>query len=95
MNKKSVTFFLLLVFIVYIYYFYYVYLASVTTVFKETNIRNIKETTIVTAYFQIKSKYPSDHYFKWIKNFLTIKDPIIIITSSSLKDFMLDIDHHI
>lgn len=52
-------------------------------------IRRNKGTTIVTAYFEISSKYPSHKYFKWIKNFLLIKDPIVIITSASLKEFML------
>ena len=52
---------------------------------KETRNTN----TIVTAYFEIKSKYPSKHYFKWIKNFLTIRDPLVIITSESLKEFMI------
>ncbi len=49
-----------------------------------------KKSTIITAYFEIKSKYPSHHYFKWIKNFLTIKDPVVIITSATLKQFMID-----
>ena len=30
-------------------------------------IRRNKGTTIVTAYFEISSKYPSHKYFTWIK----------------------------
>ena len=73
--------------------FYLYYLNSYIYTPNQLEIQPItysKKSTIITAYFEIKSKYPSHHYFKWIKNFLTIKDPVVIITSASLKQFMIE-----
>ena len=39
---------------------------------------------VVTAYFRIKSKYASDNYDKWMKNFLSIGDKMIIFTQSDM-----------
>ena len=40
--------------------------------------------TIVTAYFQVKSKHPSDAYQKWMVNMLSLKDPMVIFLSPAL-----------
>lgn len=40
------------------------------------------KTTIVSAYFQINSKFPAQKYHAWIKNFLKIKSPMVIFTDS-------------
>jgi len=40
--------------------------------------------TIVTAYFAVKSKYPAENYMKWMKNILSVQDPMVIFLSPSL-----------
>ena len=89
MKQKFIAYFIILAFVAYIYYLYILYLPSLNAK-QETVFINKKTSTIVTAYFQIKSKHPTDDYFRWIKNFLSIQDPMVIITTSSLKDFMLE-----
>jgi hypothetical protein len=37
--------------------------------------------TIVTAYFQLRSKYTADKYIQWMTNMLSIQDCVVIITS--------------
>jgi len=86
-ERKSLLLTIIIFFLYYCYISRYAYYSQVRT--KEGHLIDTKQATIVTAYFEIKSKYPSHHYFKWIKNFLTIKDPIVIITSKSLEDFMI------
>ena len=88
MKQKIIAYFIILVFVAYLYYFYSYYLPSVNAR-KESVFINKKVSTIVTAYFQIKSKHPTDDYNKWIKNFLSIKDPMVIITTASLQGFMI------
>lgn len=40
-----------------------------------------KEATVVTAYYEFKrKKHPSDNYYKWMKNFLSIPCYMIIYT---------------
>lgn len=40
--------------------------------------------TIVTAYFRIRSKHSSDSYSGWMKNMLSLQDPMVIFLSPSL-----------
>jgi hypothetical protein len=40
--------------------------------------------TVVTAYYEIKSKFPSSRYWEWIKNFCTIPFNVVIFTSPDL-----------
>mmetsp|Transcript_23561 Transcript_23561/g.38386 ORF Transcript_23561/g.38386 Transcript_23561/m.38386 type:complete len:665 (-) Transcript_23561:97-2091(-) len=40
--------------------------------------------TIVTAYFNIDSKHPHDDYIRWMKNMLSLKDPMVIFTSPDM-----------
>ena len=40
--------------------------------------------TVVTAYFQIRSKYTSEQYDTWIKNMLSMQDPMVIFLSPAL-----------
>jgi len=49
------------------------------------------QTTVVTAYFQLKSKYPSEKYDRWMRNMLSIQDAMVIFTSPDLVDTM---QHH-
>ena len=39
-------------------------------------------STIVTAYFQIESKHTREEYRKWIGNFLSLQDAMVIFTDS-------------
>lgn len=46
------------------------------------------QNLIITAYFNIKSKFPSEQYFKWIKNFIgVVKTNIVLFTSPDLVDY--------
>ena len=38
-------------------------------------------TTLVTAYFQMESKYPSSNYIKWMDNFFHLISPVVIFTN--------------
>ena len=38
-------------------------------------------TTIVTAYFQMESKYPSARYVKWMDNFFNLRAPMVVFTN--------------
>jgi Bacterial protein of unknown function (HtrL_YibB) len=40
--------------------------------------------TIVTAYFDVPSKHSSENYNKWMKNMLSLQDPMVIFLSPSL-----------
>lgn len=40
--------------------------------------------TVVTAYFRIPSKHSDDEYDKWMQNFLSMVDAMVIFTSSDL-----------
>ena len=40
------------------------------------------QTTIVSAYFQIKSKFAKETYLEWMENFLSLQDPMVIFTTS-------------
>lgn len=42
------------------------------------------ETTIVTGYFPIKSKYPTSEYMKWMQYLLSIQDCMVIYAPQSL-----------
>ena len=41
-------------------------------------------TTVVTAYYEIKSKFHTDQYWEWINNFCTIPCNLIIFTTENL-----------
>ena len=40
----------------------------------------------VTGYFSIRSKYAPDQYLKWMANFLSVQDCMVIFTSSEMMD---------
>jgi hypothetical protein len=40
--------------------------------------------TLVTAYYDIKSKFPKDHYVSWMTTFLKIKAPIVLFTEEHM-----------
>jgi hypothetical protein len=44
------------------------------------------ETTVVTGYFQLRSKYSNEKYDKWMKNMLSMQDSMVIFTSPDLVD---------
>ena len=49
------------------------------------------QSTVVTAYFQLKSKFPSEQYHRWMKNMLSMQDSMVIFTSPDLVETM---QHH-
>jgi hypothetical protein len=52
-----------------------------TTIATSTSLVT-SQTTIVSAYFQIKSKYAKETYLEWMENFLSLQDPMVIFTTS-------------
>lgn len=54
------------------------------------------DNTIVSAYFRIRSKHSSDKYDKWMRNFLSIQDSMVIFLSSdkALIDQVWDLRSH-
>lgn len=50
--------------------------------------------TIVTAYYNIKSKFPSDNYIKWMSYFLkNVDKPLYIYTDEQSKQIIRDMRH--
>lgn len=50
-------------------------------------------TTVVTAYYEIPSKFPSEKYWGWIKNFCRINSNLVIFTSSNLIEKFAEMRH--
>jgi hypothetical protein len=44
--------------------------------------------TIVTCYFKIKSKFPSEQYYEWMKNFFKIPMNLIVFTDEESFDYI-------
>jgi galactoside 2-L-fucosyltransferase 1/2 len=44
------------------------------------------DATIVTAYFEFASKHSSEEYSSWMKNMLSLQDPMVIFTSADKED---------
>jgi hypothetical protein len=42
------------------------------------------DCTLVTAYYPIKSKFPSNQYLKWATQFMQLKSPIVLFTPVEL-----------
>lgn len=62
----------------------YTYLAPLGT-FQKKN----EPATVVSAYYEMKSKYTKDDYKKWIRLFLqTIRAPIVFFTEDHLVQFV-------
>ena len=62
----------------------YIYVAPLGTFQKKT-----EPVTVVSAYYEMKSKYTKDHYKKWIRLFLqTISCPLVFFTDEHLVPFI-------
>src|SRR3989338_3518467 len=46
------------------------------------------DITVVTCFFQIRSKYSTAEYFKWIENFLKIPMKLVIYTDVNSVEFI-------
>ena len=57
----------------------------------ENYIDNQYNNTIVAVYFNIKSKRPSSDYYKYAKNFLKLKNPIVLYTSEDNYDIFMEL----
>ena len=51
--------------------------------FSEDNKNKESQTTIVTAYYNIKSKFPSGKYLSWMENFLRIPCHLVVFTDEN------------
>jgi hypothetical protein len=47
--------------------------------------------TVVTAFYPIKSKFPSETYLNWCRTFLLLDSPIVLFTEESLVQTFMDI----
>jgi hypothetical protein len=45
--------------------------------------------TVVTAYYPIRSKFPTQRYLDWASTFLKIKSPIVVFTESQMVESIL------
>jgi len=50
--------------------------------------------TIVTAYFELPSKHSTEEYLRWMRNMLSLKDPMVIFTERKHKDTILSLRSH-
>jgi Bacterial protein of unknown function (HtrL_YibB) len=50
--------------------------------------------TIVTGYFQLRSKYTADTYIKWMANMLSIQDCVVVITSANMVETISSLRQH-
>ena len=41
---------------------------------------------VVTAYYRLPSKHPYSKYDRWMRNFLSIEDPLVVFTQSNMVD---------
>ena len=48
------------------------------------NLRNFCKTTIVTAYYKMRSKHSYEEYLSWMSNMLTFTDCMVIFTEQNL-----------
>lgn len=47
-------------------------------------IESPRKVTLVTAFYPIKSKFPTEQYLKWARNFMKIQAPIVMFTTPEL-----------
>jgi hypothetical protein len=52
------------------------------------------DATIVTAYFEFHSKHTSSEFIKWMKNMLSLQDPMIIFTTEDKEDMFYRMREH-
>jgi hypothetical protein len=51
-------------------------------------------STVVTAYFTLRSKFAKEEYMKWMNNMLSLQDAMIIFTSPELVETMQSLRSH-
>jgi len=51
---------------------------------KKKNMWNLPGTTIVTAYYPIQSKHSKQEYRVWMRNMLSLRDPMVIYTTANV-----------
>lgn len=52
------------------------------------------QSTIVTAYYQVPSKHTPDRYITWMKNMLSLQDPMVIFTQPNFVDAISEFRSH-
>ena len=45
----------------------------------------MRHTTLVTAFYPIRSKFPIQKYLEWISNFMMLKSPIVLFTDAQFE----------
>ncbi len=50
--------------------------------------------TIVTAYYSVPSKHSNEEYSGWIKNFMSLQDPVVVFTSPDLAPWIAGLRSH-
>ena len=51
-------------------------------------------TTIVTAYFSVRSKFAKEEYVKWMSNSLSVQDAMVIFTAPEMVEMMQSLRSH-
>ena len=68
--------------------------------YKDSDIHKLSDNliaspnTVVTAYFKVPSKFKHDSYNGWIKNMLSLQDPMTIFTSPDLLPIISEFRSH-
>ena len=58
--------------------------------FKISSISSRNFTTVITCYFQFKSKHSIDDYNKWMANILqSVSSPLVVFTDIKSKEYIL------
>lgn len=52
------------------------------------------QSTIVTGYFKIRSKFAATEYLAWMKNFLSVQDCLVIFSSEEMMGTMKELRAH-
>ena len=49
------------------------------------------EITLVSAFYEIKSKFPSGTYYEWMKNYLSLPTQMVIFTDSKSEVYIKEL----
>jgi hypothetical protein len=60
----------------------------------ESSTLLLGDATIVTAYFEFPSKHSSEEYTTWMKNMLSLQDPMVIFTSADKEESIYQMRTH-
>jgi hypothetical protein len=70
--------------------------SSIMTLNSQSNssIMARSQSTVVTAYYRVPSKHSPDRYNQWMKNILSLQDPMVIFTEPDLVEHITNLRKH-